>query len=280
MTPKSFDFFSKYLYENSGLALQKEKEYLLENRLKTVLKKHNFETVDALMMAVVNDPRGPIGHDVVDSMSVTETSFFRDNMPFKLLVSTMLPEILSNRPASQPIRIWSAAASSGQEAYTIAMLCKENAGLFAGRRVEILATDISETVLAKAKSGIYSQFEIQRGLPTNLMLRYFEQVGEMWTIVPEIKSMVTFRKFNLMSPFAGMPKFDIVFCRNVLIYFDVATKANVFKKLHSVMADDAFLVLGGAETTIGLSDDLQADGKHRILFRDKRFGEQKKALSA
>jgi len=280
MTPQSFDFFTKFLYENSGLALQKEKQYLLENRLGGVLKKHKLESFDELASAVRNDPRGAIGLDVIESMSVTETSFFRDRTPFDLFVSKMLPEIIANRPAMQPIRIWSAAASSGQEAYTLAMLCKENAGLLAGRRVEILATDISKAVLEKAKAGLYSQFEVQRGMPTMLMLRYFEQVGEMWTLTPEIKSMVTFRQFNLMSPFAGMPKFDILFCRNVLIYFDVQTKASVFKKLHSVLADDGFLVLGGAETTIGLSDDLVIDESHRILFRSKQFKAQKRARSA
>lgn len=280
MTPQSFDFFTKFLYENSGLALQKEKQYLLENRLGGVLKKHKLATFDELASAVRNDPRGAIGLDVIESMSVTETSFFRDRTPFDLFVSKMLPEIIANRPAMQPIRIWSAAASSGQEAYTLAMLCKENAGLLAGRRVEILATDISKAVLEKAKAGLYSQFEVQRGMPTMLMLRYFEQVGEMWTLTPEIKSMVTFRQFNLMSPFTSMPKFDILFCRNVLIYFDVQTKASVFKKLHSVLADDGFLVLGGAETTIGLSDDLVTDESHRILFRSKQFKAQKCSLSA
>ena len=160
------------------------------------------------------------------------------------------------------------------------MLCKENENLLAGRRVEILATDISETVLEKAKSGIYSQFEVQRGLPTNFMLQYLEQAGEMWTLTPEIKSMVQFKQFNLMHPFAGLPKFDIIFCRNVLIYFDVETKTKIFEKLHSVMADDGYLLLGGAETVMGLSQDLVADESHRTLFRSKGYSPQRKALSA
>ncbi|MEP3524193.1 MAG: protein-glutamate O-methyltransferase CheR [Hyphomicrobiales bacterium] len=280
MTPQCFEFFSEFLHKNSGLSLQKEKEYLLENRLDAVLKKHKIGSFEQLMSVVKNESNGPIGFDVIDCMSVTETSFFRDRKPFDLLVDTMLPEILGNRLATQPIRIWSAAASSGQEAYTIAMLCKENPGLFAGRRVEIHATDISDTVLAKAKSGLYSQFEVQRGLPTDMMLRYFEQVGEMWTLTPEIKSMVKFKQFNLMHPFTSMPKFDIIFCRNVLIYFDAATKSKVFEKLHSVMADDGYLLLGGAETTMGLSQDLRADADHRTLFRSNKYNAPKKALSA
>ena len=280
MTPQCFEFFSQFLHENSGLSLLKEKEYLLENRLETVLKKHNFGSFDDLMAAVRHENNGPIGFDVIDCMSVTETSFFRDRVPFDLLVDTMLPEIISNKLPSHPIRIWSAAASSGQEAYTIAMLCKENPGLFAGRRVGILATDISETVLAKAKAGLYSQFEVQRGLPTNLMLSYFEQVGEMWTITPEIKSMVTFRQFNLMHPFTAMPKFDIIFCRNVLIYFDIETKIKIFTKLDSIMADDGYLLLGGAETVMGLSKELKADESHRTLFRKVDYKPKKKVLSA
>lgn len=280
MTPQSFDFFSKYLHENTGLSLQKEKEYLLESRLTAVLKKHNFESFDALMSVVRNDPNGSISLDVIDSMSVTETSFFRDRKPFDLFIDTMLPEIISNKLPTQPIRIWSAAASSGQEAYTIAMLCKENEKMLAGRRVEILATDISKTVLSKAKAGIYSQFEVQRGLPTNFMLNYFEQTGAMWTLTPEIKSMVTFRQFNLMHPFTSMPKFDIIFCRNVLIYFDIATKTKVFEKLHSTMTLDGYLLLGSAETTMGLSKDLQADSSHRTLFRSSKYVPQKKPLFA
>lgn len=280
MSPQAFEFFCQYLYQNSGLSLQKEKQYLLENRLGAVLRKYNIDSFDNLAAAVRKEPGGSLSMDVVESMSVTETSFFRDRTPFDLLVSNMLPAVLKNRPMGQPIRIWSAAASFGQEAYTMAMLCKENASLFAGRRVEILATDISSAVLEKAKAGIYSQFEVQRGLPTAFMLRYFEQLGEMWTLTPEIKSMVTFRQFNLMSSFSGMPKFDIIFCRNVLIYFDVQTKSSVFKRLHSVMAEDGFLVLGGAETTIGLSEDFVSDPSHRILFRSKHNKMQKQALSA
>ncbi len=276
MTPQTFEFFSKFLYEKSGLSLQKEKQYLLENRLGGVLKQHNIASYELLASQVKSAPQGPLALDVVESMSVTETSFFRDRTPFDLFKDKMLPEILANRPAGQPIRIWSAAASSGQEAYTIAMLCKENAALLRGRRVEIIATDISKNILEKAKAGLYSQFEVQRGLPTNFLLSYFEQAGEMWGIVPEIKSMVSFRHFNLMDSFSSFPKFDIIFCRNVLIYFDVDTKSSIFKKLHETMARDGFLVLGGAETTIGLSDDYMSDGRHRILFRSKAFKAEEK----
>ena len=269
MTPQIFYFFARFLFENSCLSLQKEKQYLLENRLTNVLRKHNLASFEVLADKVRADPKSGISLDVVESMSVTETSFFRDRMPFDLLIDTIVPEILANRPAGRPLRIWSAAASSGQEAYTIAMLCKENEKLLNGRRVEILATDISTAVLEKAKAGIYSQFEVQRGLPTVLLMRYFEQVGEMWVVTQEIKSMVTFRPFNLMSSFASLQKFDIIFCRNVLIYFDVQTKSAVFKRLHSVLEPDGFMLLGGAETTIGLSGDFAPDPKNRILFRPK-----------
>lgn len=280
MTPQTFDFFVRFMQESSGLSLQKEKQYLLENRLTTVIRKNNIENFDVLADKVRANLKGPLAQEVVESMSVTETSFFRDKTPFDLFAQKMLPEIVSRRPAGQTIRIWSAAASSGQEAYTLAMMCKESAKLLAGRRVEIVATDISTAVLEKAKSGIYSQFEVQRGMPTGLLLRYFEQIGEMWTLTPEIKSMISFRHFNLMSSFSGLGQFDIIFCRNVLIYFDVDTKKAIFKRLHSVMAKDGFMVLGGAETTMGLADDFVADPSYRVLFRDKSFAVPVAAKSA
>lgn len=267
MTPQTFDFFARFLKERSGLALKKEKQYLLENRLTTVMLAHKIENFNLLADKVRLDPGGVVAGAVVESMTVTETSFFRDRHPFDLFVNRMLPEILESRTRSGPLKIWSAAASSGQEAYTLAMLCKENAGMLAGQKVEITATDISNTVLEKARAGIYSQFEVQRGMPVKLLLRYFDQTGEVWKLKPEIRSMVEFQPFNLMSSFAGLPQFDIIFCRNVLIYFDVPTKKAVLERMQSVLAPKGFMLLGGAETTIGISGGFTADPVNRALFR-------------
>lgn len=281
MTPQTFKFFSEYLYDRSGLSLQPEKQYLLENRLTAVLRDNDISSFDDLAAKVRSQPQSPLGSEVVECMTVNETSFFRDRTPFERFTERMLPDILANRSPADPLRIWSAAASSGQEAYTIAMLCKENAKKIGPRRIEIIGTDLSNAVIAKAKAGLYSQFEVQRGLPTTLLLKYFEQVGEMWTLTPEIKSMVQFKQFNLTSSYSSLPRFDIIFCRNVLIYFDVETKCGVFKRLRSSLAPDGFLVLGAAETTIGLSTEFSADGSNRVLFRPASYVDAgNKALSA
>jgi len=267
MTPEIFDFFAGFLKERSGLSLLKEKQYLLENRLSGVMRAYDIPDHEALYQAVKNDLNGAIALDAIESMSVTETSFFRDGKPFDLFLKRALPEILDNRPVGKPIRIWSAAASSGQEAYTLAMLCRENAELLAGHRLEITATDISTQVLEKAKAGVYSQFEVQRGMPVKMLLKYFDQAGEMWKLKPEIRSMVEFQPFNLMSSFAGMPEYDIIMCRNVLIYFNVETKAAVLEKIRKVIAPDGFLMLGGAETVVGISDKFTVDPTDRAIFR-------------
>lgn len=281
MTPEIFDFFAKFLKERSGLSLQKEKLYLLENRLSSVMRNHDIADHGALFEMVRANPNGELAGDVVESMSVTETSFFRDGKPFDLFLKRALPEILDNRPVGRPIRIWSAAASSGQEAYTLAILCRENADLLAGHKLEITATDISTQVLEKAKAGIYSQFEVQRGMPVKMLLKYFDQAGELWKLKPEIKSMVDFQPFNLMSPFTGMPQYDIILCRNVLIYFNVDIKQAVLEKMYNVIAPDGFLMLGGAETVVGVCDKFAVDRQDRTIFRtDKYTAELKQALSA
>jgi len=281
MTPEIFNFFANFMKERSGLSLSEEKQYLLENRLTSVMRNHDIPDYKALFDMVRSDQNSTLASDVVESMSVTETSFFRDGKPFDLFLKRALPEILDNRPVGRPIRIWSAASSSGQEAYTLAILCRENADLLAGHKLEITATDISSQVLEKAKAGVYSQFEVQRGMPVKMLLKYFDQAGELWKLKPEIKSMVEFQPFNLMSPFTGMPQYDIVLCRNVLIYFNVDIKRAVLEKIHNVIAPDGFLMLGGAETVVGVCDKFSVDAKDRTIFRtDKHAAEVKQLLSA
>lgn len=280
MTPEMFDYFAKFLRERSGLSLQKEKQYLLENRLASVVRSYQLEDEKTLLQMVQDDPNSQLASHVVEAMSVTETSFFRDGLPFDLFLKRALPTILDNRPYGTPIRIWSAAASSGQEAYTLAILCRENADLLAGHRLEIVATDISTQVLEKARAGVYSQFEVQRGMPVKLLLKYFEQSGDLWRLRPEIKSMVEFQPFNLMSSFAGFPQYDIVLCRNVLIYFDVETKRAVLEKISKIIAPDGFLMLGGAETVVGLSDHFAVDEKDRTIFRPTKLEASTRPVAA
>ena len=244
-----------------------------------VLRKHDLSSFEDLESKLRINRSGNLADDVVEAMSVTETSFFRDRTPFDKFTKVMLPYLVSNRSGHDTIRIWSAAASSGQEAYTLAILCKENLASLGARKVEIIATDISPNVLEKAKAGLYSQFEVQRGMPTQMLLKYFEQKGDMWAVSSDIKAMVTFQPFNLMSSFAGLPKFDIVFCRNVLIYFDIATKRNVIDKISKVLTPDGFMLLGSAETTMGVSDAFAPDVADRNIFRKTSFAQQQK-LSA
>ena len=187
-------------------------------------------------------------------MTTNESFFFRDKVPFEHFRDTIMPALMAARAASRRIRIWCAAAATGQEPYSLAIALKEMGKDLRGWRIEIVATDLSTEVLEKAKSGIYSQFEVQRGLPALMLIKYFSQVGETWQIAPEIRGMVKFMPLNLLNDFSHLGRFDVVLCRNVLIYFDQATKIGVLERIADVTERDGFLVLGGAETVVGLTD--------------------------
>jgi chemotaxis protein methyltransferase CheR len=199
-------------------------------------------------------------------MTTNETFFFRDKIPFEQMRDIVMPELAVARAREKRIRIWCTAAASGQEPYSLAMIVKNLGAALAGFRVEILATDIAGEVLERAKAGLYSQFEVQRGLPIQLLVKYFTQVGEMWQIAPEIRAMVQFRPINLLNDFKPLGTFDLVFCRNVLIYFDQETKTRVLERIARQMAPDGTLVLGAAETVVGLTDALKPVPERRGLY--------------
>jgi len=251
-----FDFLRKYLKEQSGLVLSQDKVYLVESRLVPVARKYDIPDLEGLIAAVRSKVRPELNTDVVEAMTTNESFFFRDIKPFESLRDVVLPKVVEARKAAgaRTIRIWSAACSSGQEPYTIGMLLKENPQLLQGLNCEIVATDLSLEILAKAKEGIYSQFEAQRGLPIQLLVKYFRQVGEHWQVVPEIRSMVNYQQANLLADLSRFGRFDVVYCRNVLIYFDNETKGDVLGRIRRQMADDGFLYLGGAESVLGISD--------------------------
>ena len=253
MTPQSFQTISALVRKQSGLVLTPEKTYLLEARLTPVARKWQMATLDDLATSLKTDTGGKLARDVVEAMTTNESFFFRDQKPFEQFKDVLLPRLMPARAAKLALRVWCAACSNGQEPYSIAMLIKEAGALFAGWRIEIVATDISREVLAKAKAGVYTQFEVQRGLPIQLLVKYFTQSGERWNIDPSLKSLVTFREFNLLENPAGLGTFDVIFCRNVLIYFDHATKSDVLGRIASLLAPDGALYLGGAETVIGVS---------------------------
>ena len=204
--------------------------------------------------------------EVVEAMMTNESFFFRDKLPFEHFRDTIIPALIAARANQRRIRIWCAAASTGQEPYSLAMCLKEIAPLVAGYRIDIVATDLSTEVLEKAKAGIYSQFEVQRGLPIQLLIKYFMQIGETWQIAPELRAMVQFRPFNLMNDFASLGMFDVVFCRNVLIYFDQQTKIGVLERAARAVERDGYLVLGAAETVVGLTDSFKPVPDRRGLY--------------
>ncbi len=266
MTPADFDYLKKLLKETSGLVLGDEKQYLVESRLMPIARKASLSGLGELVQKIKAPGGDRFKSDVVEAMTTNESFFFRDKVPFDLFRNTMLPAMIAARAAQRRIRIWCAAASTGQEPYSLAMCLKEASASLAGWRVEIIGTDLSNEVIEKAKAGIYSQFEVQRGLPVQLLVKYFAQVGEMWQIAPEIRAMVQYRNLNLLHDFTSLGRFDIVFCRNVLIYFDQPTKVAVMSKIARMLESDGYFVLGAAETVVGLTDVFKPVPEKRGLY--------------
>jgi chemotaxis protein methyltransferase CheR len=266
MTPSDYDFIRKLLKARSGLVLAAEKHYLVESRLMPLARKHSLFNLTGLIAKLKGPDAEALIVEVVEAMTTNESFFFRDKLPFEQFRDTVLPALKAAREGSRRIRIWCAAASTGQEPYSLAISLKEMGKELRGWRVEILATDISNEVLEKAKAGIYTQFEVQRGLPALMLIKYFSQTGEMWQIAPEIRGMVKFMPLNLLDDFSHLGHFDLVFCRNVLIYFDQATKSAVLDRLANVTERDGYLVLGGAETVVGLTSRFKLIADKRGLY--------------
>jgi chemotaxis protein methyltransferase CheR len=261
-----FDLYKDLLKEKSGLTLTPDKSYLLDSRLTPVAKKWNFASLDAMSMTLRGMPDKKLIIDIVEAMTTNETSFFRDQKPFDNFRDVVLPHLLKERAKQKSIRIWCAAASSGQEPYSLAMLIKEQGAKLAGWKTEIVATDISLDILDKAKKGEYTQFEVQRGLPITMLVKYFEQKGDAWALKPEVRNMIKFDYFNLLDDMTKLGTFDVIFCRNVLIYFDQPSKAAVMEKMAKRLPSDGFLFLGGAETVLGITDSFKPLPNARGLY--------------
>ncbi len=254
MTPHDYEYLRRLLKTRSGLVLSAEKHYLVESRLLPVARRNGLFNLTGLVARLRAPDAERLTIEVVEAMTTNESFFFRDKVPFEHFPDTIIPALMSLRSASRRIRIWCAAAATGQEPYSLAIALKEMGKELRGWRIEIIATDLSTEVLEKARSGIYSQFEVQRGLPALMLIKYFSQVGETWQIAPEIRGMVKFMPLNLLNDFSHLGRFDLVLCRNVLIYFDQVTKISVLERIASIAEPDGFLVLGGAETVVGLTD--------------------------
>lgn len=265
MTPLDYEYLQKLLKERSGLMLSADKKYLLESRLLPLARKAGVPGITDLVQRMKAGSEALI-HDVVEAMTTNETFFFRDKTPFDHFKETVIPELLAARASRRSLRIWCAAASTGQEPYSLAMILKEMGPALAGWRIEIIATDLSPEVLEKSRAGLYTQFEVQRGLPIQLLVKHFKQVGAMWQLNSDTKALVQFRQFNLLQDYAHLGKFDVIFCRNVLIYFDQATKSDIFNRLQKATEPDGYLFLGAAETVVGLTDAYRVCPKRRGIY--------------
>ncbi len=265
MTPLDYEFLRKLLKERSGLDLSSDKQYLVESRLIPLARRVGLPGIGELVQKLKAGTE-PLTSEVVEAMTTNETFFFRDKIPFDHLSEAVLPALVQARGSRRALRIWCAASSTGQEPYSIAMCVKEFAAL-AGWRVEIVASDLSQDVLEKSRAGIYSQFEVQRGLPIQLLVKHFKQIGELWQLNADIRGMVQHRQLNLLQDFSHLGTFDLIFCRNVLIYFDQATKVGIFERLSKLLEPDGVLALGAAESVVGLSDAFKPYPERRGLYR-------------
>ncbi len=275
ITPEELQLISKYIHDISGIYLDKSKSYLFETRLSSIAEAHGCNSYKELYQKAKRDAGKKIEREIIDAISTNETLFFRDKGPFDLLQHKLLPEIIDRRSEKSgrlriPIKIWSAAASTGQELYSIAIIIKELIGDAPNYSVKLLGTDISNTAIAQASIGKYNKFEIERGLDRKFLQKYFTLFGDTWKIKDEIRAMVNFRKLNLMLPFNALGKFDIIFCRNVAIYFTLEDRKKLFNKIADVLADDGFLIIGSTESLTGVCPRFVPKRHLRTIFYQKK----------
>jgi chemotaxis protein methyltransferase CheR len=266
VTPLDYEYLRKLLKERSGLDLSSDKQYLVESRLVPLARRSSLAGIPELVQKMKGGGAEALTAEVVEAMTTNETFFFRDKIPFDHLKEAVIPALVQARAARRSLRIWCAASSTGQEPYSIAMCLKEAGSVLAGWRTEIIATDLSIGVLEKSKAGIFSQFEVQRGLPIQMLVKYFKQNGELWQLNADIRNMVQHRQLNLLKDFSHLGTFDIVFCRNVLIYFDQETKAGIFNRISRMIEPDGVLALGAAESVVGITSAFKPYPDRRGLY--------------
>jgi chemotaxis protein methyltransferase CheR len=252
LTPDAISFVCSTVRDRSAIELDSGKSYLIEARLGSVARDNGFASIADLIQAVRGKRRPDLESRLVEAMTTNETSFFRDIHPFEVLRTKLLPELRVKNAATRTLNIWSAACSTGQEIYSVAMHLREHFAELPAWKVQLIGTDLSDDVLARARAAKYSQIEVNRGLSATLLVKYFQRDGMHWQLRPELRNMVTFTKLNLIERWPSLPSMDIVFLRNVLIYFSPETKRAILEKVRKVMAPHAVLFLGAAETTMGL----------------------------
>jgi chemotaxis protein methyltransferase CheR len=250
---ENFKYVQAMAQEAAALVIEPGKEYLIEARLSPLARQAGFETLDAFLEQLRTDPKGTLFHEqVVEALTTNETSFFRDFHPFESLRLHVLPRLIEQRAPLRRLSIWSAASSTGQEAYSVAMLLREHFPQLRDWQISILGTDLSPSVLTQARAGTYSQLEVNRGLPAPLLLKYFTNTNGRWLVNEDVKRLVEYRQMNLVKPWPILPVFDIVLIRNVMIYFDVETKRTILRRIRQCLQPGGYLFLGTAETTMNL----------------------------
>jgi chemotaxis protein methyltransferase CheR len=266
MKDEVFTFLAKLLREKSGLALPRDKEYLLESRLTPVARRHGHQTIEALWPLIRDGQNRAVEAEIVEAMTTNETFFFRDAGTFDIFRKTVLPGLLAARAGTKTLRIWFAACSSGQEPYSVAMILEEERARLGGWTVEMVGTDISNEMVQRSRDGLYTHFEAQRGLPIQMLAKYFDKEEQGWRVKAPMRERIKFKPFNLLESFSALGTFDVIFCRNVLIYFDLATKRDILDRMSRQMANNGVLFLGGAETVIGVSDKFAPHPGHAGIF--------------
>jgi chemotaxis protein methyltransferase CheR len=252
INPKNYKFLQEHVYSHAGIVLEGDKHYLFESRLAPIVRQLGLESIDDLCVLIQSARQPEVGHQVVEAMTTNETYFFRDPSHYDAIRTVLLPRLIEDRGDTKKLRFWSAASSTGQEAYSLAMLLIE-AGL-GGWNVQILGTDFSAQVVERAQSGKYQQIEVNRGLPATLLIKYLRRSGTDWYLNDQVRRMVNFETIDLRRSMQALGPFDLVFCRNVMIYFDAKTKMNILKELHGTLFRGGWLLLGGAETAFGVDE--------------------------
>ncbi len=258
--PENYRFLQAHIYSQVGIVLEDNKHYLFESRLAPIVKQFSLGSINALCDLLHTTRAHEIGKQVVEAMTTNETYFFRDPAQYEAIRKVLLPRLREDRQATRTLRFWSAASSTGQEAYSLAMLLQEEG--YKDWNIQILGTDFASKVVERARAGVYQQIEVNRGLPAALLLKYFRRSGLNWQLTESVQKMAAFETIDLRKSMRTLGPFDLVFCRNVMIYFDNETKRNIMKELHSTMFRGGWLLLGGAETAFGLEEwfDRQAIG--------------------
>lgn len=269
LSETDFDYVRTLVKERSAIVLEPSKTYLVDSRLTPIVRKMNLGSISDLVARMRSERFGEVHRSVIEAMTTNETSFFRDVHPFEAFRIKIVPELMAARASERALTIWCGACSSGQEPYTIAMLLRDSFPELGNWRVQILATDLSTEILDRAKRGVFSQLEVNRGLPAAMLVRHFTRQGLEWQVSESLRNMITFRELNLIEAWPGMPRVDVVFMRNVLIYFDIQTKKAILAKVRQLMRPDGYLFLGGAETTMNLDDafervQLEKTGCYRL----------------